>query len=136
MKKLLLLIIPLFLLACSDDEPKFRYDINLLYGAWDVTHVQDENGYINLTYNLPKTYISFTNGYYWWYGGWYFEYLDAKVQPYKIVDNTIICYDGSKVFFKFDILSLDNEYCELMMYVGNSTTGIKVKCKKDLGVEA
>ena len=128
MKRILFLLaiaLPLMFSSCSkDDEPKFDYDINKVYGTWEVYEVNTGSGYI--TWLLEKTSATFkSDGSYVGKG-----YFGNGTGTYKTEGKTITCYVSGKEYLKYDIINLAENTCELRMYITESEEDIKIKCKK------
>lgn len=133
MKKLLILttlLCTLLFIGCSkDDDPKFNYDLNTLYGKWKITHLYVTDGYIDVsTYPgntiVPATYATFkADGTYSGSG-----YFGNGSGTYKAVGNAVTCYIEGKEYARYDVITLSGNNCELTMSMGSSST--KIKCQK------
>lgn len=98
MKKILFLlaILPMFLMGCSDDDDsdkkdKFAYDINLLYGSWDIV-----DGMIGMsTFEFTKDGRYSISGY------------DGKINgSYETEGKSIITYKGSEKYVTYEVTKL------------------------------
>lgn len=133
MKKTLLalLSISLIFISCSsDDKSDFDYDLNTLYGTWDITHVDMGTGYQDITTieSVGTAYATFnSNGTF--SGGGSFG---AGSGTYKAEGKRITCYIGGLEYAYYDIISLTGTTCELDMHLTVSTDvgNLKIKCKK------
>ena len=136
MKKLILLSLAVCMLAfagCSkDDEPKFDYDLALLYGKWRITHVMQNTGnYLDVTTTVAEqvfnpTYATFnSDGTYSGSG----EFGNGS-GTYKTAGKTIITYVGGEEYLWYDVLSLTGTNAELKMYEKGDDASILIKVEK------
>lgn len=132
MKKILLMMVltTLVLTGCKKDEDeksKFNYDINMLYGTWDITDVYNQGKWVDITkpgFESMAASASFkSNGTYEGKG-----YFGNGTGTYSAVGNTITCYVADKEYAKYDVTSLTSKICELNMTMGKES--VKIKCKK------
>lgn len=120
----------MLLSSCSkDDEPKFNYDLNLLYGKWRITEMYTSNKWVDVTTYpgnlvMPPTYATFnSDGAY--SGSGYFGTGSGK---YVAIGSSITTYIDNEEYAKYDVISLNGTSCELNMSIGSSS--IKIRCKK------
>lgn len=121
--------------GCSkDDEPQngFDYPLEMLYGTWRVTHVEQKDGTMfDVTTSVAEmvfkpTYATFNvDGTYSGRG-----YFGNGSGTYKALGKTITCFIDGTEYLKYDVLSLSGTQCELKMYESGSTSSIKIRCKK------
>ena len=132
MKKLLFLalVLPLLFASCSDVEDDFEYKSSIV-GKWQITHIESQGSYINITeypYNTvyKPTYATFnSNGTYSGSG-----FFGTGSGTYIGKGKTLTTYIDGKEYLKYDVLSLTGNVCELKMYETGSESSIKIKCKK------
>ena len=135
MRKIFILLaaIALVVTGCSkEDEAKFDYDMEILYGKWRVTHVEREDGsYLDVTTPIAEdhfepTYMDFRrDGSY--YGSGFFG---NGAGTYTAVGKKITTYVDGKLYLRYDVLSLTNTNAEVEMYEEEGGTNIKLKVKK------
>ena len=139
MKKILfvLFILPILIAGCSsddDDDSKFDFDKNHIYGEWRVTHIKrsTDDAYIDITTpiaekNFVPTYILFkSDGSYSVIG--FFGFGSGK---FEASGNKIITYREGEEFIRFELLSLTEKNAEAIMseLYSSSPTMIKVRKK-------
>lgn len=126
-----LTVVSFVFVGCSsdDDDNGFDYDVNMLIGKWQITEIQMDGKYVDVTKppyypTIPSTYATFkTDGSY--YGSGYFG---TGSGTYKTKGKRITCYVEGTEYARYDVLSLSGSECELNMSMeGNS---LKIKCKK------
>lgn len=139
MRKFLLTILALIGLmfalgSCSSDDSNdnFDYPLEILYGTWRITHVEQTNGImLDVTTTVAEqvfkpTYAKFNpDGTY--SGSGYFGYGTGT---YQAKGKTIVCYIEEEEYMRYDVLSLSGAECELQMYKEGSLSPIKIRCKK------
>lgn len=122
---LLALVLPMLFASCSkDDDEKTSKISEDIVGTWVIYEVDlDGKGYLEMpevasaTFNSDGTYK----------GKGYFGDGDGT---YKIEDKTIFTYVSGVEFYRYDILNLSSNNCELKMYIKGSNVNIKIKCKR------
>ncbi len=113
--------------SCSDDDDKFDYPMETLYGTWDLTDVQLSSGeWIDLTrwqYSEYRASIRFNpdNTY---YGSGYFGNGRGT---YKASGNTIITYVDGEEYLRYTIKSVNGDRLEGTMYDGSSSINFKAE---------
>ena len=138
MKKLnlffILTVFSLLFVGCSkdDDIKNFEYDLNLLYGKWRITHVEQINGsYLNVTSSVAEsvfkpTYSTFySDGTYSGSG----EFGNGS-GTFKAESKTIITYVDGQEYLRYDVLMLSESNAELKMYEKGNATSVKIKVAK------
>lgn len=126
MKKILLLVFTMIVVlsGCSNDDEgsKFNYDLNLLYGTWEVTHIAGLP--ISMVTSKTTTATFNTDGTYSGKG-----YFGVGTGTYKAEGNVISCYIDGDLYAMYEVLDLDGITCELSMSMGGEDK-INIKCKK------
>lgn len=137
MKSLIFALLAVFMLAfsgCSkdDNEPKFNYDMNTLYGKWRVTEVQQKDGsFLNVTSSIAEqvfkpTYATFNeNGTYSGSGA-----FGNGSGTYKAEGNTIYTYIEGAEYLRYEVKSLSGNKCHLVMKETGSSSTLEIKCTK------
>jgi len=130
MKKLILLIIiAISFFSCSKDDNLFNYDKAVLIGTWRMTHMEADGSYYDVTvfpYNtvITPTYATFySDGKYHGFGE-----FGTGDGTYTAIGKSVICYINGKEYMRYEVISLTNTNCELLMVIGNEST--KIKCMK------
>jgi len=136
MKKIIgILLLAVIVLSCSKDseaESKFNYDLNLLYGTWRITHIQNDDGsFMDITTSaaeslIEPTYATFKSDF-TYTGKGFFGNGNGK---YKAVGNSVITYVDGVEFLRYDIVSLTGTECQLIIKEPGTTSSIGIKCKK------
>ncbi len=131
---LVLLMHLLLFFGCSKDDKigAFDYDINLLYGKWRITHVEQNDGtYLNVSSTLAEqyfkpTYATFnSNGSYSGSGE-----FGSGLGIYKAEGKTITTYINGQEYLLYDVLMLSGTNAELKMYEKGSSASVKIKVVK------
>ncbi|MCH4895964.1 hypothetical protein E0494_04540 [Marinilabiliaceae bacterium JC040] len=136
MKKLLFLglsvVLAFFVLSsCSKDKDKeeFDYPMESLIGKWQITHIQLEDGKmfnVSSNYGFKATYATFKkDGTYSGMG----QFGNGS-GTYKAEGSTVTCYVDGKAFIKYKVISLEDDSCELDMYIPGDDKHVRIKCKK------
>lgn len=128
-----LMLITLMVVSCEKDEKvdsSFNYDIDLLYGTWRVTHVEQSDGsFLDVTTSVAQnffepTYATFkSDGTYSGKG-----FFGNGSGTYKTSGNTITTYVENEVYLMYDVVSLNAGECQLVMR--DDSGSMKIKCKK------
>lgn len=137
MKKLLsmtLLLSAMFIMftACSsdDDDAKFDYPLETLYGTWKGTGIYvNGSGWINITsphskYNFSIQFNS--NGTYYGKG-----YFGTGSGTYKAVGDKIYTYVAGKEYNYYQVASLEGNKAMLAMGVTGASEFIMIKVEKE-----
>lgn len=130
MRKILLMVLlsALAFTGCKKEETsKFNYDLNMLYGTWDINEIYSKGEWIDITKpgfeNLAASATFNSNGSYQGKGA-----LGNGSGTYDAKENTIICSVDGKEYARYDVISLTNQTCELNMIMGGDS--MKIRCKK------
>lgn len=121
--------------SCSKDDEnndKFNYPIELLYGTWDCTHILGDNGWQEVSNMFSATF--YDDGSYYGRG-----VLGDGAGTYEAKGNTITTYIDGRVFYSYDVIDFNGTTAELKMYYGttqaeieNSTRVIRVRKRIEL----
>lgn len=123
-------ILPLFVfVGCSDDdEPKFDYPMETLYGTWIGSEVKVGEDWVDIT-KYPYTKFGFSitfNS-----GGTYSGagYFGNGSGTYKAEGKMITTYIDGEEYAYYTIKSLTGSNAELTMSMGGESMEIRVKKK-------
>ncbi len=113
--------------SCSkDDKDDFNYPIDELYGTWDVTNINVDGKWYDITqYPYTKFAMSITfyqNGKYYGSG-----YLGNGSGTYEAKGNTITTYINNEVYATYTVNSLNSSVAELTMKMGGESLQMKAK---------
>lgn len=129
---LVVLVSGLVFTGCSeDDEEKFDYPMETLYGTWEGTgiYMESNNKWIdpsNWMYSEFQFSITFYEG-----GKYYGKgYFGTGSGTYKAKGNTITTYVDGEVYLRYDIKSLTANNAELIMYYNDSEDYIRLRVTK------
>lgn len=134
MKKVLLSVLLIasiitFTSCSKDDEPKFGYPMESLYGTWEGTGINVNGNWIDLTSFLWYEYrftIKFnSDGSY--YGSGYFGNGGGT---YKAEGNVVSTYIDGEEYAKYTIKSLSNNKAELTMSMNGSSETVELRVQK------
>lgn len=129
MKKHLVMMLTLLTMcfaysSCSsdDDDEKFNYPMETLYGTWDLTDVQLSTGeWIDLTnwlYSQYRASITFkSDGSYIGNGS-----FGNGTGRYKAVGNTIITYVDGKEYLRYVVKSVNGNKMEGTIFDSSSSS--------------
>lgn len=125
---ILVLLCTVFASCKKDDEAKFDYPLETLYGTWLGTHVQMDGSWIDIT-RYPYTGLGFSiklnsDGSY--YGSGYFGDGGGT---YKAIGKTITTYIDGEVYATYAIKSLTTDQVEATMTMDGESMNIKAKRK-------
>jgi uncharacterized lipoprotein NlpE involved in copper resistance len=130
---LLLAVVAVLLAGCDkDDDPKFDYDMELLYGKWRITHVEQKDGSMfDVTTPIAErvfkpTYITFNKGGSYSGSG---EFGNGS-GTYTATGKTIITYVDGQEYLRYDVLSLTGENAEIKMYEKGDDASMKLRVAK------
>lgn len=111
--------------SCSDDDDAFDYEMSQLVGTWVVSQVDTGSGY--RTWPLQRTTATFNaDGTYSGRG-----YFGTGSGTYRASGKTIITYISGEEYYRYDVLSLSGNTCELRMYMVGADEDLKLKCTKE-----
>lgn len=133
MKKILFLLamLPMFVFtSCSkDDDPKFDYPMETLYGTWEGTGINVDGKWIDPTdwlYTKFAFSIKFnSDGTYSGKG-----YFGNGSGTYKAEGNMIYTYISGKEYARYTVKSLSNNKAELIMSVEGSSETLELRVQK------
>lgn len=134
MKKSVLMWMFLFtvvisLSSCSDDDDaKFDYPLEVLYGTWEGTDVYVDGSWYDIT-KYPYTKFAFSikfnsDGSYSGSG-----YFGNGSGTYKAEGNTIFTYVKGEEYAKYTVKSLTGSNAELTMNMNGESIDIKARKK-------
>lgn len=133
MKKLLLslaLLLPVVLLSsCSDDEEEnnFNYPMEYLYGTWSISEVEYNGSYVDWEPIFEPTYITLNeNGTYSSRG-----FFGSGNGTYTASGNTVITYIEGEEYFRYEVLSLTESSCEVIISMTGASETLQIKCVKN-----
>lgn len=135
MKKLFSMMLVMALAMCSftscseDEESKFDYPMETLYGTWEATHVRFSatGNWSSLSYWDSKYQFSATfyrDGKYYGRG-----YFGTGSGTYEASGNTITTYVDGKEYYIYNVLSLSSNDAHVRMGLRDGDT-MEVKLKK------
>lgn len=136
MKKLFSMMLVMALAMCTftscsedDEESKFKYPMETLYGTWEATHIRfsgsaswSDLSYWGSKYQFSATFYS--SGRY--YGRGYFGTGEGT---YTASGNTVVTYVDGEEYYIYDILSLSNSSAHVSMGLRGGDK-LEVKLKK------
>lgn len=116
--------------SCSkDDDPKFDYPMETLYGNWEGTGIYVDGDWIDLTNYLWYEYrfsIKFnSDGTYSGKG-----YFGNGSGTYKVEGNMIYTYIDGKEYARYKVKSLSNNKAELTMAMEGSSETLELRVQK------
>lgn len=123
---LMLAVVSTAFTGCSSDDDDFNYDVEHLIGKWQITEIEMDGRYVDVTKppyypEFPLTYATFnTDGSY--YGSGIFG---TGSGTYKTKGNTVICYVDRTEYARYQILNLSGTQCELKMSKNNESVNIR-----------
>lgn len=117
-----------FISCSNDDDDKFNYPMETLYGTWEGTEIKVGDTTIDLTsfwtpskYQFKTTFKS--DGTYYGQG-----YFGTDSGTYKATGDMIYTYVDGQEYAKYKVLSLTNNEATLLMTTpGGETAQIKVR---------
>lgn len=117
--------------SCSkDDDPKFDYPMETLYGNWEGTGIYVDGDWIDLTNYLWYEYrfsIKFnSDGTYSGKG-----YFGNGSGTYKAEGNMIYTYIDGKEYARYKVKSLSNNKAELTMSMEGSSETLELRVQKE-----
>lgn len=132
MKKSFLMWIFLFTIivshsSCSnDDESKFDYPMETLYGKWMGTAIEVKGKWIDITH---YPYIKYLFGINFTSDGEYIGvgYFGNGRGNYEAIGNTIYTYVDGEEYARYVVKRLTDNEAELTMYMNEESINIRVK---------
>lgn len=118
--------------SCSsdDDENKFDYPMETVYGTWETTAVKQKNGdWLDLTswvwaeYRAKATFYS--DGTYTGSGA-----LGNGSGTYTVAGNTIVTYVNGKEYTRYVVSYISSDGTEMQGTMSDKTSSIEFKAKK------
>ena len=136
MKKYLfaVLLCAMALVGCSEDDEHqvFNYDLEMLYGTWRVTEIEQSDGsFFDVTTTVGEmvfepTYATFNeDGTYSGRG-----FFGNGSGTYKAVGNTIYTYVDGEEYMRYEVISLAGNKAHLKMKENGSSSSIEIICTK------
>ena len=115
--------------SCSDDdESKFDYPMDTLYGTWEVTEIMAGGTWYDVTkypYDKFAMSISFkSDGTYYGSG-----YLGNGSGTYTAEGKTIVTYVSGEEYVRYTVKSLTSNTAELSMLMGEGSIDVKARKK-------
>lgn len=122
------------LVGCSEDDEHqvFNYDLEMLYGTWRVTEIEQSDGsFFDVTTTVGEmvfepTYATFNeDGTYSGRG-----FFGNGSGTYKAVGNTIYTYVDGEEYMRYEVISLAGNKAHLKMKENGSSSSIEIICTK------
>ena len=132
MKRLLFVLMSVLTLglctvSCSKDEPDF--DQSIIIGTWDVTEVYTNGKWVDITssyYSELQANITFKDG-----GQYYGKgYFGTGSGTYTYDGKVIKTYVSGKLYYTYEVVTLAQTACELIMTDSSGKSSIKIRAKK------
>lgn len=112
--------------SCSDDESKFDYPMDTLYGTWKVTEIMSDGIWYDVTkfpYDKFAMSISFnSDGTYYGSG-----YLGDGSGTYTAESKTIVTYVSGEEYVRYTIKSLTSNTAEFSMQMKGYSIDAKAR---------
>ncbi|MCT4600952.1 MAG: lipocalin family protein [Marinifilaceae bacterium] len=118
--------------SCTKDKDEEEFPVKYLVGKWQVTHIEHEQGkMLDVTSLIGSLVFKPTFAIFEEDGTYKTEGEFGEIEgTFLIEGKTITCSFRGEDFLSYEVLSMTNENCELIMSMPNEEEQIHIKCKK------
>lgn len=114
--------------SCSKDDDEVA-DTSVLIGTWDISHIYTDGEWLDISgplYSKFHASITFKEG-----GSYYGTgYFGTGSGTYTYDGKTVKTYVSGKNYMNYEVVSLTQNVCELIMSEASSTSTVRIRAKK------